>query len=515
MFKIGEAYTRKQIHEQLGGSVQSFLPTVDGEVVCACLSKEMNPNAPHEILVGNKPIVMKSAEQFSRQTTSIPVFIKEVSNEWVCVGNYTVKKITRREDVIDEYDLGGRDDIQIVLELEGERQSEEIHDKIAQDALIKDGYRSVFKSGKYYLAVKEKTQFLAGRKTKNYTNPNESRMTVIRFDLIDKIIEEAKKENKTPIHILSVWMQDVNRYYVLISNINAIDDDLKKVKNGYSVSFEDLQNNKRFKNSIVYAFDNLKKNYDPNDIHFSHSWEIHSATIAVKHTDKSVFLHHGTGIPIDTRQFFEIDGLKEGERKTISLRHNSIDYDAYFILANNRTRLFWKSDFSKLLQNLFSKWHRIFSDNTPYEENTPVIRFQKLLHDQQKYLINFIDPSSVAQDIDTERTEEYEPRKDGTVKEYYGKRYERIPANRLKAIEIHGSTCSVCGFNFSEVYGERGEGFIEVHHIKPLYQAEEAQYINPSTDLLPVCSNCHRMIHRKNDDVLSINELSELIKISR
>ncbi len=123
MFKIGEAYTRKQIHEQLGGSVQSFLPTVDGEVVCACLSRDMNPKAPHVVLVGNKPIVMKSAEQFSRQTTSIPVFIKEASNEWVCVGEYTVKKITRREDGISGYDLCGRDDIQMVLELEGGPQT--------------------------------------------------------------------------------------------------------------------------------------------------------------------------------------------------------------------------------------------------------------------------------------------------------------------------------------------------------------------------------------------------------
>lgn len=61
MFVISEAYTRDDIHKELGGSVQSFLPTVNGEVVCACLSRKMNPNAPHEILVGNKPLVMKSA----------------------------------------------------------------------------------------------------------------------------------------------------------------------------------------------------------------------------------------------------------------------------------------------------------------------------------------------------------------------------------------------------------------------------------------------------------------------
>jgi len=46
MFIVGKAYTREDIHDEVGGQVQSSLPTVDGQVVCACLSKNMNPNAP-------------------------------------------------------------------------------------------------------------------------------------------------------------------------------------------------------------------------------------------------------------------------------------------------------------------------------------------------------------------------------------------------------------------------------------------------------------------------------------
>ena len=56
-------------------------------------------------------------------------------------------------------------------------------------------------------------------------------------------------------------------------------------------------------------------------------------------------------------------------------------------------------------------------------------------------------------------------------------------------------TCEVCGFNFEATYGERGVGFIECHHVVPLHEA------GPGTtrlsDLALVCSNCHRMIHRK------------------
>lgn len=116
------------------------------------------------------------------------------------------------------------------------------------------------------------------------------------------------------------------------------------------------------------------------------------------------------------------------------------------------------------------------------------------------------------EDIDSEQSEEEEYYKDGATSYYYGKRYERNPVNRAKAIEIHGLNCAGCGFNFEKIYGERGKDFIEIHHIKPLSTIQEEVVIDPEADLVPVCSNCHRMIHRRKDEVLTIDELRELIK---
>ncbi|WHY79034.1 HNH endonuclease [Neobacillus sp. WH10] len=118
----------------------------------------------------------------------------------------------------------------------------------------------------------------------------------------------------------------------------------------------------------------------------------------------------------------------------------------------------------------------------------------------------------IVDDIESEKAEEESYYTDGTVKEYYGKRYERNPENRKKAIEIHGLSCVACGFNFEEVYGERGKDFIEVHHVKPLSTIGEEVVIDPKEDLVPVCSNCHRIIHRRKDDVLTVKELRELIQ---
>ncbi|MBC1899537.1 HNH endonuclease [Listeria seeligeri] len=100
--------------------------------------------------------------------------------------------------------------------------------------------------------------------------------------------------------------------------------------------------------------------------------------------------------------------------------------------------------------------------------------------------------------------------KEGEKVKVYTYKYERKPKLRAKAIEIHGTTCKVCRFNFEDYYGELGRDFIEIHHLKPLSSSEEEIEVNPATDLVPVCSNCHRMIHRKKDEIVSIEELKEI-----
>jgi 5-methylcytosine-specific restriction protein A len=86
--------------------------------------------------------------------------------------------------------------------------------------------------------------------------------------------------------------------------------------------------------------------------------------------------------------------------------------------------------------------------------------------------------------------------------------YERNPKARAACIAHHGLTCSVCGFNFAAVYGNLGEGFIHVHHITPIGEIGKEYEINPKTDLIPVCPNCHAMIHR-TEPALTVEQLRE------
>lgn len=82
------------------------------------------------------------------------------------------------------------------------------------------------------------------------------------------------------------------------------------------------------------------------------------------------------------------------------------------------------------------------------------------------------------------------------------KHYERSRINRAACIEIHGTDCKICDFSFGDVFGEWGDGFIHVHHIVPISEMGGSYTLNPAKDLIPVCPNCHAMLHRKRPPFL-------------
>lgn len=128
--------------------------------------------------------------------------------------------------------------------------------------------------------------------------------------------------------------------------------------------------------------------------------------------------------------------------------------------------------------------------------------------------LDFFKLSPIPLNEDYENIGITEKTPEGKARVSYTAKYERNPKNRRLAIKIHGAKCQICGFDFEQVYGERGKGFIEVHHIKPLYENQGEVIINPQEDLICVCSNCHKMFHRKKDKVPTPEELKESINIS-
>ena len=86
--------------------------------------------------------------------------------------------------------------------------------------------------------------------------------------------------------------------------------------------------------------------------------------------------------------------------------------------------------------------------------------------------------------------------------------YERSAKARAACIAHHGVSCAVCSFDFESVFGDLGACFIHVHHIVPIGSIRDEYEVDPISDLVPVCPNCHAMIHRA-EPPLTIKQLTE------
>ena len=118
-------------------------------------------------------------------------------------------------------------------------------------------------------------------------------------------------------------------------------------------------------------------------------------------------------------------------------------------------------------------------------------------------------PPKILKDLESHERSHGKKRTEGGKKVYVSKRSERSPFLRSEALRIHGTACAVCGFDFGRIYGAWGKDFAEVHHLTPLKDYAEGQETDPEADLIVLCANCHRMVHRKSTIALTVEELQE------
>lgn len=135
------------------------------------------------------------------------------------------------------------------------------------------------------------------------------------------------------------------------------------------------------------------------------------------------------------------------------------------------------------------------------------VPIDEYLNRNSTYSQNIFDVSKA--DIDS-FSYEHEKAFEGERKERLVSYYERDAKLRATAIQIHGTKCQVCEFDFKANYGDHGENYIEVHHKTALHSLLEASEIDPEQDMAVLCANCHRMIHRKKYSPLSIEDLRSI-----
>lgn len=101
---------------------------------------------------------------------------------------------------------------------------------------------------------------------------------------------------------------------------------------------------------------------------------------------------------------------------------------------------------------------------------------------------------------------------EGALTEAIVKRRERSLRNRVMCFAIHGYECSVCMVKPRSTYNFVGD-ILEVHHLEPLAAQSKPRKFDPREDLVPLCPNCHRAIHRRNPPYTP-KELREIMGIN-
>ena|SRR2546423_1799947 len=85
---LGEKYSRRQIHDLLGGNMQEYLPAVRGKIVAGCFRLDLNPSAPERIYPGTGRKIQSTAHKVAEQRERLPIFLKRGNREYEFMGYY-------------------------------------------------------------------------------------------------------------------------------------------------------------------------------------------------------------------------------------------------------------------------------------------------------------------------------------------------------------------------------------------------------------------------------------------
>ncbi len=93
-------------------------------------------------------------------------------------------------------------------------------------------------------------------------------------------------------------------------------------------------------------------------------------------------------------------------------------------------------------------------------------------------------------------------------------KYERSGRAREECIRHWGTKCMACGIDFGKKYGKTAKGIIHVHHLIGLAKTAKTRKVDPKKDLVPVCPNCHAVLHL-SDPPLTIARVRDMLKSDR
>jgi len=144
-----------------------------------------------------------------------------------------------------------------------------------------------------------------------------------------------------------------------------------------------------------------------------------------------------------------------------------------------------------------------------YSTENYAFSFAKAFHERTNQSIFTSTGEFLVDDSSPPTSQEHKYMEGGRVKVQV-ELIERDPKARQKCIQHFGAWCRVCEIDFEKTYGSIGKGYIHVHHHRRQLSSTQGKHqIDPINDLVPLCPNCHAMVHRNSKEMLSIEELRE------
>lgn len=174
---------------------------------------------------------------------------------------------------------------------------------------------------------------------------------------------------------------------------------------------------------------------------------------------------------------------------------NYIDIEFDVLIDPNKNTLFDKMFLDNVDPRNVQQW---------FPQQSGISIKQEIVDSLESHWFQFITKNKhighafFSNDVVTDLKETF---REGSAKDIIQTRYERNPEARKRCLSMYGYSCKVCAFNFKDHFGEIGKNFVHVHHINQISEIGEDYEIDPMKDLIPVCPNCHSMIHLKDPHI--------------
>lgn len=169
-----------------------------------------------------------------------------------------------------------------------------------------------------------------------------------------------------------------------------------------------------------------------------------------------------------------------------------------------------KRDFGAIFRELYKKDGTAFLGKFDFTApNTPK-RVAEIAVCATAFFRDVLDHQSPRRSSGNSNDEEVYPRIERkVVRQHLSRERNRSLAEFCKRRDKY--KCRVCGITFEEVYGPIGQGFAEAHHVIPLHRLAKTVKTLPQ-QLITVCSNCHRMLHRMRGQSGDVQDLKRRMK---